>query len=155
MAILSVSSKTLGRESLSKQETKEQQPSCFKPLELPIKEATQPVLLALCHPWKNWMKSIICDYKHEFSQIKKVYIYCLFAKAVCSKWVIHVGEKRFTWARMSCMWCCALHSCYVPLCFLDLFDGKKILHKYGYYDGIRYHVIYRARICQVKSTQDY
>ena len=41
--------KRISEQTGDKRATKEQ-PSCFKPLELPIKEATQPVLLALCHP---------------------------------------------------------------------------------------------------------
>ena len=32
-------------------------------------------------------------------------IHGLFAKAVCRKQVIHLGEKRSTWARISCIFC--------------------------------------------------
>ena len=38
----------------------------------------------------------------NFESEKICMIHGLFAKAVCRKQVIHLGEKRSTWARMSC-----------------------------------------------------
>ena len=69
-------------------------------------------LLTFSHPKVNFLAITfepVVRLSPNFESEKICMIHGLFAKAVCRKQVIHLGEKRSTWARMSCR--CRRHTC--------------------------------------------